>query len=56
MIAKLKYVGVRTEDLIDIYKLFIRSCLEYCSVVYHSSLTVEQSMKLEDMLESDTGR
>ena len=47
MITKLKYVGVKTEDLIDIYKLFIRSCLEYCSVVYHSSLTVEQSMKLE---------
>ena len=47
MITKLKYVGVKTEDLIDIYKLFIRSCLEYCSVVYHSSLTIEQSNKLE---------
>ena len=25
----------------------LRSCLEYCSVVYHSSLTIEQSNKLE---------
>ena len=47
MITKLKYVGVRTEDLIDIYILYIRSIAEYCSVVFHSSLTNEQSEKLE---------
>ena len=47
LITKLKYVGVQTEDLIEIYILFIRSVTEYCSVVYHSSLTVEQSDKLE---------
>ena len=47
MITKLKYVGVGVEDLVDIYKLFIRSCLEYCSVAFHSSLTNEQSEKLE---------
>ena len=35
------------EDLIDVYKLFIRSVLEYCSVAFHSSLTVEQTEKLE---------
>ena len=47
LITKLKYVGVQIEDLIEIYILFIRSVTEYCSVVYHSSLTVEQSDKLE---------
>ena len=47
LITKLKYVGVETEDLIEIYILFIRSITEYCSVVFHSSLTIEQSAKLE---------
>ena len=42
MITKLKYVGVNREDLLDIYKLFIRSVIEYCSVAFHSSLTQEQ--------------
>ena len=31
----------------DIYIRFIRSVTEYCSVVFHSSLTIEQSKKLE---------
>ena len=47
MITKLKYVGVGTDDLMDIYKLYIRSIVEYCSVVWHSSLTEELSRKLE---------
>ena len=47
MITKLKYVGVSIEDLLDIYILFIRSVTEYCSVAFHSSLTQEQSDKLE---------
>ena len=47
MITKLKYVGVCLEDLLDIYILFIRSVTEYCSVAFHSSLTQEQSNKLE---------
>ena len=47
MITKLKYVGTRTEDLIDIYILFIRSIIEYCSVAFHSSLTHIQEQKLE---------
>ena len=37
----------KIEDLVDIYKLYIRSVTEYCSVAFHSSLTVEQSYKLE---------
>jgi hypothetical protein len=47
MITKLKYVGVKTEDLIDIYILYIRSVIEYCSVAYHSRLTQADSDKLE---------
>ena len=47
MLTKLKYVGVNQSDLIDIYKLFIRSLLEYCSVVWHSRLTVEDIQVLE---------
>ena len=33
--------------LVNIYVLFIRSVAEYCSVSFHSSLTQEQSRKLE---------
>ena len=47
MLTKLKYIGTKTEDLIDIYVLYIRSLAEYCSVAFHSSLTMEQSNKLE---------
>ena len=47
MITKLKYVGVCIEDLLDIYFLFIRSETEYCAAAFHSSLTHEQSDKLE---------
>ena len=49
MLTKLKYVGVSTEDLIEIYTLFIRSRAEYVSVVWHSSLTVEQTNKIENI-------
>ena len=47
MITKLKYAGVNTEDLLDVYVLFVRSLLEYCSAVWHSRLTVSQSSDLE---------
>ena len=47
MLTKLKYVGVGIEDLINIYILFIRSCAEYCSVAFHSSLTAEHAADLE---------
>ena len=47
MITKLKYVGVGNRDLVDIYCLFVRSLLEYCSVVWHSTLTLEQSLDIE---------
>ena len=47
MLTKLKYVGTNTEDLLDIYTLFIRSLTEYCSVVFHSSLTLSQITDIE---------
>ena len=47
MLTKLKYAGVSIEDLIDIYILFIRSTTEYCSVAFHSSLTLDQTADLE---------
>ena len=47
MLTKLKYVGVPVKDLIEIYILFIRCILEYCSVVWHSTLTLKQSQDIE---------
>jgi hypothetical protein len=49
MLSKLKYTGVKQQDLLDIYKLFIRSRAEYLSVVWHSSLTAAQSHKIENI-------
>ena len=47
MLTKLRYAGVSTEDLLDIYVKFIRGITEYCSVVFHSRLTVAQTQDLE---------
>ena len=49
MLTKLRYVGISTADLLDIYILYIRSILEYCSTVWHSTLTVEQSKNIESV-------
>ena len=40
---------MKRDDLLDIYILFIRSVTEYCAVVFHSSLTQEDSRKLEQI-------
>ena len=45
MLTKLKYAGVKIQDLINIYVLYIRSVLEYCSVLWHSTLTVKEFRK-----------
>ena len=47
MLTKLKYEGVPREDLIQIYILYIRSLLLYCSTFWHSTLTTDQSNNLE---------
>ena len=38
-----------TDDLLTIYKLFIRIVTEYCNVVFHSSLTQELTGKIENI-------
>ena len=45
--TSIQYAGVNIEDLLHNYKQFVRVMLEYCSVVWHSSLTEQQSRSLE---------
>ena len=52
MLSKLKYTGVSTEDLLEIYRLFIRSKAEYMSALWHSGLTQEQTNKIENIQKS----
>ena len=47
MLTKLRYAGLCIEELLHIYKQYIRTTLEYCSVVFHSSLTTQQANSLE---------
>ena len=47
MLTILKYFGVKTEDLLDVYVLYIRSVTKYCSTIFHSRLTDADSDKLE---------
>ena len=49
LLTKLKYGGTSTEDLLNIYILFIRSVTEYCAVVFHSSLTKKQTQSLKQI-------
>ena len=45
MLSKLKYAGIKREDLLQIYQLFIRSIPAHCSVAFHFSLTQKRSNK-----------
>ena len=47
MLSKLRFVGSKMEDLVELYCLHIRSLTEYCSTAFHSSLTQKLSNKLE---------
>ena len=47
MLNKLKYIGMKRDDLVLIYKTYIRCVLEYCCVVWSSSLTAGQKDSLE---------
>jgi hypothetical protein len=49
LITKLKYAGVSLNDLVEVYVLFIRSLTEYCAAAFHSSLTGEDTRKLEQI-------
>ena len=43
-----------TEDMIEIYTLYIRSILESSAVVWHSSITQEEVIELERVQKVDT--
>ena len=47
LLTKLKYARRCQYRRLIIYKLFIRSRLEYCGVAFHSSLTKQQEDSLE---------
>ena len=47
LLRKLVGFGAQKDDLVLIYILFIRSLLEYCSEVWHSSITIEEKDDLE---------
>ena len=49
VLSKLKYAGIDREELLTVYKLFIRCIPEYCSVVFHKALTIDQSHKIENI-------
>ena len=47
LLRKLSCFGVQRNDLVLLYIMYIRSVLEYCCVVWHSSITVEEIQDLE---------
>ena len=48
-ISMIKYTGVNIKDLVEIYCLFIRSRVEYMSVIWHSSLTAAEGHTIENI-------
>jgi len=47
LLCKLKFIGMNLKDLVIVYIAYIRSILEYCCVVWSSSLTIAQDDALE---------
>ena len=47
LLCKLKFFGKNLKDLVRVYIAYIRSILEYCCVVWSSSLTNAQNEALE---------
>ena len=52
MVRRLKSLGTDTEDLIDVYIKQIRSILEFATPVWHPSLTVIDSIRIERVQKS----
>ena len=52
MLSKWKYTRVLIEDLLEIYRLFIRSKAEYMSALWHSGLTQEEENKIKNIQKS----
>ena len=49
ILRHLAHCGLGPNDLLPVYKSVILPCHDYCSVVYHSSLTATQSEALEKL-------
>ena len=47
MIRKLKTAGLTKEELVIVYKGYVRPVMEYATPAWHSSLTIAQSNQLE---------
>lgn len=47
LFAILKKAGIPQEDLVKLYKVLVRPVLDYCSSVYHTLPTAQQSESLE---------
>ena len=47
LITNLVKFGVKGTDLVNIFIAYIRSKLEYCCTVWHSSITLEQTKDIE---------
>ena len=47
LLTRLKFLNVKKDDLLKIFKIYILNVLEYCLVVWHSSLTQAQSEQLK---------
>ena len=52
LLQKTNNFGPSTQDLKNIYILFVRSTLEQSAVVWHNSLTLENSNRLERIKKS----
>ena len=49
MLRMLKKFGFNHQELITVYKGYVRPLLEYCDSTWHSSLTAGQSRSLEQL-------
>ena len=47
MLSKLRYAGVSRNDLLDLYKLFIRGSAEFYCVDWHNGLNLTQTKAIE---------
>ena len=52
MLRRLKHHGASISELKDIYRLHVRSILEYAAVVWHSGLTLENKATIERVQKS----
>ena len=47
MLSRLKRFGVPVEDLVSVYVGYVRPTVEYASPVWHGSITIQQTQRIE---------